>query len=138
MPTRPFGFPVCDSAQPEDDGTLVLLHNLQEQNHNMLWFSQQATENRKSWLPLPFLFTEDHRLSSSPTLTQNQIVMGQRTMAKMADSMTKNQPMHPRDPVRSAGWREKYATLKNVLDEEFAINSLQLKLSNLPVHLHAR
>lgn len=123
MPTRPFGFPVCDSAQPEDDGTLVLLHNLQEQNHSKCCFRKRPlkTGNRG------FLCLSSSRESAdcqlSPTLTQNQIVMGQRAMAKMADSMTKNQPMHPRDPVRSAGWREEYVTLKNILDEEFAINS---------------
>lgn len=31
MSTWPFGLPVCDAAQPEDDSALVLLHDLQEQ-----------------------------------------------------------------------------------------------------------
>lgn len=36
MSTWPFGLPVCDAAQPEDDSALVLLHDLQEQKHNKL------------------------------------------------------------------------------------------------------
>lgn len=33
--------------------------------------------------------------------------MGKRTMTKMVDSVTKIQPIHPRDPVRSARGIEK-------------------------------
>lgn len=29
-PTWSFGLPVCDATQPEYDGSLVLLHNLQK------------------------------------------------------------------------------------------------------------
>lgn len=101
MSTWPFGLPVCDAAQPEDDGALVLLHDLPEQKPRTHSLHTGATdrglgEGGAVW----------RRSSSSLTLTQNQMVMGKRTMTKRPDNMTKTQPTHPRDPVRSAGWTE--------------------------------
>lgn len=101
MSTWPFGLPVCDAAQPEDDSALVLLHDLQEQKHNKLdWREGGGRGGLREGLASP--------LGSSLTLTQNQMVMGKRTMTKTLDRMTKIQPTHPRDPVRSAGWTEKW------------------------------
>lgn len=104
MYTWPFGLPVCDSAQPEDHSALILLHNLQEENHRT---PTQVTQEVAS---LVLLFEAACLLLTSLTLTQNQIVMGNKIMTKMPDSMTKIQPMHPRDPVRSARWIEKCNT----------------------------
>lgn len=99
MSTWPLGLPVCDAAQPEDDSALVLLHDLQEQNTGVRLTGGSGR--------VVLLLQEERPLSSSLTLTHNQTVMGKRTMTKMVDRMTKIQPTHPRDPVRSAGWREK-------------------------------
>lgn len=44
---------------------------------------------------------------SSLTFTQNQMVMGKRRAVKRPDTMTMNHPMHPSDPVRSAGDRKR-------------------------------
>lgn len=41
-------------------------------------------------------------LLSLLTFRQNQIVMGKRHSENMPEIMTMNQPMHPKDPVRSA------------------------------------
>lgn len=107
MSTWPFGLPVCDAAQPEDDSALVLLHDLQGQKRRTHSLHRGATD-RGLRDGLVLLFEAERRLSSSLTLTHNQIVMGKRTMTKMLDNMTKIQPTHPRDPVRSAGWTEKW------------------------------
>lgn len=109
MSTRPFGLPVCDSAQPEDDSALILLHNLQKENHKtLLLYTDAAVSGNCGFLVFCVcLFEAEHWLLSSLTLTQNQIVMGKRIMTKMVDSVTKTQPTHPSEPLRSARWMEK-------------------------------
>lgn len=47
--TWSFRFPVCDAAQSEDDSSLILLNDLQDQKHKLSSCSQQQ---RKLWFQL--------------------------------------------------------------------------------------
>lgn len=110
MSTWPFGLPVCDSTQPKDNSALILLHDLQAEKHRTHQHQSDATDTGNCGFFVLFcfsLFEAERWLLSSLTLTQNQIVMGKRTMTKMEDSRTKIHPTHPRDPVCSARWIEK-------------------------------
>lgn len=43
VPTWSFGLPVCDATQPENDGSLVLLHNLQRRRGmGRVWLKNTA------------------------------------------------------------------------------------------------
>lgn len=67
---------------------------------------QNLQQNRKWWFSAPLPHCSADFLSIL-TFTQNQMVMGKRRAAKKPDTMTMNQPMHPSDPVRSAGDRKR-------------------------------
>ena len=110
--TWSFGLPVCDATQSEDDGALVLLNDLRVEHSTSSARIQMCSKGNCGFLL--FYRTVAHFLSSL-TFTQNQIVMGKRRAVKRPDMMTMNQPMHPSDPVRSAGDRKRQRCVSECL-----------------------
>lgn len=104
--TWSFSLPVCNASQSEHDGALILLNNLQHRQEDHSTSSIHihiCYEGNRAFCSL----TNCGDLVSSLTFRQNQMVMGKRKTVKMPETMTMNQPMHPKDPVRSARERER-------------------------------
>lgn len=59
-PTWSFGLPVCDATQPEDDGSLVLLHNLQKGGDASLTEQHGSNQGNRG-------FCQPHHCGRSPS-----------------------------------------------------------------------